>query len=182
MGRSADGIIIFGIAYEDEGVDPDEALLAELGIDRDSYIDLDDVARRAMEKRLGVEPPEQFDWSVYERQENESYSKARDRGDRLYQEWKKTDKYKAAQKHRDMLKSKVEDIGVDHGHHCHSDFGLRYICAYSITGGGGYCTELDLQEMMSLDTEKMTSQVREYCDLVKMPYEEPSWQLLGYYG
>lgn len=153
MGQSTDGILFYGIAYGEE-LDMDEISKFH-GHDPDVGFDGDFETLYA--DKMGVVSP------------TEEYS----RDDKAVQ-----DKYVA---YWNAKREINKQGGCEVGTYCSSDYPMYYACVkaghYSVSRGD----ETEIPNGLHFEPN-WNQQLQDFCTLMGLPYKEPKWLMVSYWG
>jgi hypothetical protein len=151
MGVSTDAILFYGIAFDD-------------GIEKPWENDeINDGPEEFYAARMGVCLPD------------------------VEVDWKNTDNtpeaYEAYKQYWDDKRDVNAASGVEIGYHCSSDYPMLYLAvsATHMCANRGYPKEVDTALVASdCDiTAKWDKQLRDFCEIMELEYEQPKWWLVS---
>ena len=152
MGQSTDGILFYGIAYG-EDLQMDE-LATFHGLGEDGF---DGDFDLLYANKMGVTGP------------TEEYT----RNDKAIQ-----DKYSA---YWDAKREICKQGGCEVGTYCSSDYPMYYVCVkagqYAVSRG----SETEVPNGLHFEPH-WNEMLQKYCELMGLPYSEPKWLLVSYWG
>lgn len=69
--------------------------------------------------------------------------------------------------------------GLVYGHHCHSEYPAYYIAIKQTSASRGY-PQIVLPDLINKEVDE--TKLKEFCEVVGIPYQQPKWTLCSYWG
>lgn len=68
------------------------------------------------------------------------------------------------------------------GWHGYSEESQDYIYSIQFTVDWGEIKEIDPQQLISADLQARIASIKKFCEKFDLPFEQPKWHLVAYYG
>lgn len=152
MGQSTDAYLFYGICF-DEGALHDED---------DEYTEPQERLKRKL-----------LEWSGFNEPEPEFPESARGRG--------RTPEWEAWKVLHDAWEARkvAATLGVEVDAHCSCDYPMYFLTVKDIffQAWRGDPKEIPLQELAQRDTSELDARLKQACELMNWPYEQPKWYI-----
>jgi hypothetical protein len=161
MGISSDGILFYGIPFDDGTEMPWES--------GDSYQDCEDWLAEVF---CGIAHPSapypevREVWDGKRHKPERALTAAEEQAKKTYQEYWRA-KHKA-----------VAGLPFEFRIHCSFDYPMHYITVKQYTNSRGYATEIESWELPDNADEIL----RDVCEKAELPFSQPKWWLVSLYG